>query len=978
MSNDFLVEEILENKENKKRKNKQRKAVIFSSIAAFLIIVILFVSNVFADNVVDLWEDSNGEYLFFEIDHNITTAKYKYYGYGYTVSLQDKSTKEFLDLRCGGEAGKQVFMPNSMFSSTMEGSIEKVKVYTKDLYDMISVEDEYYYSDTITVHLNARMGIRVDGVLTHLYDSLEGDIVDGMPDGHNTGDYNTAEHGSAPLNDGNGLGIRNAIIHYYGVSWGSATQNNLDLNFNIKHDLKPPARYDGLFVEYKQNGKTIDFIPIKQFQEAGTVPIEIKDIPGYKYNGTYEKGIFYDRNMVSGKGDAVSVEIKKSSKSYTPKCHHIILNYDIDDGSSEGGNIPTGEYSKYKIKYVDKASKKEIYVATDYMSPNKITSVTIDAKAIRGYKYSSWEWSFSNESGLILDSKKGTGNLSINIRKETHKYDITLYYEKSNEPEEPEEPEKPKPKCEPKVDGDDASYSQTMKQSKFNSLSSIPVGVNLGVHGFKYGKDESGNNVDGTHRFSHFDYYVYPSGKGKPSIGDWDNTSTSVKFMFNIPKSMFSQSTTQENLWTANIPVDYVAFCKCGGAAFAMDHNINVKIITVENKPPVAMWWTYTEVEQADGNIRKIFKTFVDIPGKIENLATDPNGEEDIIELKREFKCEGKLEAVDEFDVINGIYYQRKAETYSKDIEIVKNDEYGNTYVTFKTVKTREVTDKVTDEDLLTDTYTNTITPVVLDLKPTAVLTDILVYSYPSGVVFGGKQNRVIGLSSEDSFVADFLKGTGVTINHSKDCVEIIPLNNQSLSSIYFENDIKKEISNNKIKINNVDFISQKLMFKEEGQYKIRLKVTDTKGNTSDWTEQTITIVEDKLPTVKADINFKNYRNDSGIATVALKNILVGSTDKDYAVIEKIQYRYDSNNDGIFTNEKLIDLSLNSNQVSFTSKELGKYQFVVKVKETFGQPTLEKYINDSDYKRAEITFTTEIDNIAPDVIKFEIKRKNEE
>ncbi len=212
-----------------------------------------------------------------------------------------------------------------------------------------------------------------------------------------------------------------------------------------------------------------------------------------------------------------------------------------------------------------------------------------------------------------------------------------------------------------------------------------------------------------------------------------------------------------------------------------------------------------------------------------------------------------------------------------------------------------------------------------------------------------------------------------ITIDHSKDIWEIEPLDGQNINSVKFERDINKLITGNVLNAR-YEPLNIKMMFKEPGRYKIRLQVTDTDGNVSEWTEQVLTINGDLQPTVTADVNPKYYRNTSKVAKISFY-ALPQSQDKDLAFIESIGYKFDSNNNGNFEDETLNTTGITSNEVNIDgyiythitidTNKVGKYQFIINSKEKFNQEAIDKYIIETDYKSASIVLQTEVDNIQP-------------
>ncbi len=964
-NNDYYVREILNIVEIKKKKNRQKKAVILSSIAAFFMVTILLIYSIFAEEKwVDLLEEktTGREYLYFEIEHNMTTAKYKYYGYGYTISLRDRSTGEFIYMDNGVDRGYQVFMPNNMFDSTFVGNTEKVKIYIYDLLKITNVKEEYFWSNNLTVYLNARIGIKVDGKLMRLYDSLEGDVVFGMPNGHKTGSYKTAEDGSAPIN-GDGLGIKNAIEHYYGTSWSQATQKNLGLNFNLHYDLEASAKYDGLFVEYKYNGERIGYEPIRQFdKEQKNFNVEFLIPSGFLYNGKYEKGTFYNKSMVSGNGNNITVDIKKASSTYSPKCHHIVINCDKLPSTGTPVDVDV-EYRLNSKTGEELQSKKTIkgYVNTQF---------NLTADKINGYVCKKYI--------MIGQTEHEADNPAVSAKLNSEKWNtpvngklkVIFIYE--------EEPVKVVPKCQPRAYGNDKSATIYLKKSTFNSLNQITVNnITFDFDNIVVGQDKNRLPVEGTHRFEWFDFYIDSDKSNIDAV--YHIPYQSYTHSFNIPKSEFVKTSIegQPEVWkAANLQIDYAIRCECTGYGFSLDHPLNIYVNIIENKPPVAMFKAQTEVNLIDESIRIIDDVYINQVSTIDNRATDPNGDDDIDYIIYSLVDSNKNSYTLKMtkDRGNLIYYVDSHNIEANNIEFNGINEYGDLKLIFKTDEVWTITQYVKDIEGLNDTYTNTVKASELSLDPIARITDLFTYRFPYGVEFGGKQTRIIGLSSSTSDVASFLKGTGVYVDHDKDNMEIIPLNGQSIDSIFFENDIVIEKENNVLKINNVSMSTLKLMFKEYGQYKIRLQVTDTEGRVSKWSEQIITIVEDTEPIINIPLADKYYRNSLGFSDI---NIYVEASSNDNDIIETydVKYKFDSNNDNNFDDEEFTSTGLTSSDVNIEGiiykhvkikvDKLGKYKLYVTCKDKFGQPTILKYINDIDYKKSNANKIFELDNYAP-------------
>lgn len=529
------------------------------------------------------------------------------------------------------------------------------------------------------------------------------------------------------------------------------------------------------------------------------------------------------------------------------------------------------------------------------------------------------------------------------------------------------------PKCEPTFDGIPGSTVLYMKRSLFDSLEQISIEyASFGIENISVGKD-NGTVLDGEHSFETFDFYIDTGNTHNEA--KWDNTGNTTTHSFNVAKSKFTK--VNDTQYKANLSVTYVAFCSCNGAGFCTWAGHDVTINIIENKPPVAYYEAITLVDVIDGT-RVVNEVYIDREATIINKAYDPNGWDDIDFIYDTFfniRTKETYNLKMTRDRSNGIMYLDEHNLSEDDIVFNRVTQVGDLKLTFKTDDEWQVTRLVVDLEGLADTYTNSIKPVELNLQPIAKITDVNSYRFPYGIVFSGKQNRVIGLSSSMSRVAAFLEGTTTLIDHSKDCIEIVPLEGQDSNNIHFDNTFDIVIENNTLKINNVNFVSQKLMFKETGKYKIRLQVTDTDGNVSEWDEQIITIVQDTAPNISYDVINKYYRSSSDKTATIQFYLQVTSSDEDYANISEIKYKFDSNNDGNFTDESyktaeitykdvIVD-GITYKQVTLKANNLGKYEIYISAKDSYGQETISRYITTTDYKANNLNRVIEVDNYAP-------------
>lgn len=252
-----------------------------------------------------------------------------------------------------------------------------------------------------------------------------------------------------------------------------------------------------------------------------------------------------------------------------------------------------------------------------------------------------------------------------------------------------------------------------------------------------------------------------------------------------------------------------------------------------------------------------------------------------------------------------------------------------------------------------TDTTTKTIT--VKSAIPEA-------YFYWSG---DAKVNRKVGFDASDSYTSD-----RYPIIWEETQWEFIPPAgvNQDAVKIRSSSDLSK----------------REVLFKEPGTYTIRLKVKNSAGHTSEIYEETIDIRPDNPPEADFKVVTKVLRDpdNDNKARIDLTDRSV-SLDGDDISKRVWKYRYDSDNDGSFTDEswQIIDENNNLLNPTIYTTEVGKYQFELEIEESFGQPTLPEFIGSEDFKSDDTLSKlmedkiVEVINIAP-ITSFEaIKKK---
>ncbi|WP_342548625.1 hypothetical protein NST69_04675 [Paenibacillus sp. FSL P2-0089] len=171
---------------------------------------------------------------------------------------------------------------------------------------------------------------------------------------------------------------------------------------------------------------------------------------------------------------------------------------------------------------------------------------------------------------------------------------------------------------------------------------------------------------------------------------------------------------------------------------------------------------------------------------------------------------------------------------------------------------------------------------------------------------------------------------------------------------------------------------SKDVLFRKPGKYKANIHVENTAGYGADG-EITFDIAPDEVPSVYFDVAQKMYRDpEKGNRAIIQITDRSFSTDKDVLNRRIWEYRYDSNNDGRFTDENW-EIFNNENEINpkLELTQVGRYEIRLTVFEEFGQPTIEDYVTEADrrsadsytdpIKQALVERTVEIDNRAPEV-----------
>lgn len=196
----------------------------------------------------------------------------------------------------------------------------------------------------------------------------------------------------------------------------------------------------------------------------------------------------------------------------------------------------------------------------------------------------------------------------------------------------------------------------------------------------------------------------------------------------------------------------------------------------------------------------------------------------------------------------------------------------------------------------------------------------------------------------------------------------------------------------------------KQLLFKKAGHYRVEVTVTNIFDETSEIHVRDLEVVEDLEPIASFQVDRPVYLRDKDRNNEVTVHLTDRSRSDDQDVIsQRIWYvEFDANNDGLFgTPEdggKQVISQENRTSLTYKTKHVGNYRFSLEVKESFGQPTYEEFVEPHEYLRdltnvldedgrvsiyqdvynfnkAEHDVAVEIDNVPP-IIDFGIKRKN--
>lgn len=257
---------------------------------------------------------------------------------------------------------------------------------------------------------------------------------------------------------------------------------------------------------------------------------------------------------------------------------------------------------------------------------------------------------------------------------------------------------------------------------------------------------------------------------------------------------------------------------------------------------------------------------------------------------------------------------------------------------------------------------------------PTAKITDDTTLRW-QGIDFRTKENRTFKLDGNTSFANDYYGPELHPIDHNKDYWEIIPLDSQGTGVIRIQNGSGGALVNqgNSTKfIRSNDPLNETLLFKEDGRYLVRYQLTNTYNKKSPFVEQVVTVDKDTHPDISFEVIPTAFRDvdDGKQAEMITYSLSASSNDEDIIDIQRIRYRFDSDNDGDFSDESWIGtvpIDYSNQRATVKATHVGWYQFEYMIKDKFGQPTLNEFVTTSDRRESYQYKTIEIDNLQPQV-----------
>ncbi|ULO06451.1 hypothetical protein H1230_26095 [Paenibacillus sp. 19GGS1-52] len=144
------------------------------------------------------------------------------------------------------------------------------------------------------------------------------------------------------------------------------------------------------------------------------------------------------------------------------------------------------------------------------------------------------------------------------------------------------------------------------------------------------------------------------------------------------------------------------------------------------------------------------------------------------------------------------------------------------------------------------------------------------------------------------------------------------------------------------------------VLFKQPGTYKATISVENILGYKATQSV-TFAIAPDEVPFVYFFMPGITYRNpdDGNKASISIDDMSY-SPDSDIVDRHLWEYRYDSDNDGDFSDESWVIYSNeNKNRLNIIVNSVGRYEVKLTVFEEFGQPTIDEFVTAADRKWAD-------------------------
>ena len=169
-------------------------------------------------------------------------------------------------------------------------------------------------------------------------------------------------------------------------------------------------------------------------------------------------------------------------------------------------------------------------------------------------------------------------------------------------------------------------------------------------------------------------------------------------------------------------------------------------------------------------------------------------------------------------------------------------------------------------------------------------------------------------------------------------------------------------IKTRSLKDNKLEFL---IKASSERNFKATVYVEDIRGE-SDTDEIRFTIKPDYPPVAELSASLVQYRDSTGTAKVKIGKA-GRSDDGDKLKVNNLKYKVDTDNDGNFDDETLVDLSdsLTELDAVITTDKVGKILLDYTIQEDLTPETLPEFVTENDYLSAHITKVIDVDNLAP-------------